>query len=365
MISGIRYTLEGLNHAKLMNDLTKSGVRIKKVDKTAQNKISFTVPAKDGEKVVDYIQKKCYNILASRPVGLKSVSALIKAHLVAALAVVLAFLALFVAGNFCFSIKIETTKDAENVKALLSEYGVKIGRNLSTLNYDSLENYLVNNIDGISYAIIDIRGSTLTVKLIDSVTTGEVVDYTKRRDVVATQNGVITRIVCRSGTPRVKPGDTVKTGQVLIAGVKTYPDGSTEPVRAEGEVYATVTCGYSVEFSPVGVEYVRTGQTQTQVILYLFECAAKSKSEPKFARYETEKEYYTLFPLAIKVEFLTLYELEAKVVSYTFNERYPVLVAEAEKQARQNADFEVKEVLTGQSGDIITVTVSGEKVISD
>ena len=51
-------------------------------------------------------------------------------------------------------------------------------------------------------------------------------------------------MVVVSGTPRVQVGDQVKKGQLLIEGVRTNSDQTTQPVRAVGQVFADINyCG--------------------------------------------------------------------------------------------------------------------------
>ena len=47
-------------------------------------------------------------------------------------------------------------------------------------------------------------------------------------------------VLCRAGTPKVKPGDTVRAGDVLIAGFERGENETLAPVRAEGSVLARV-----------------------------------------------------------------------------------------------------------------------------
>jgi similar to stage IV sporulation protein len=365
MSSGIKFTLKGLNHARLINDLSRQDVSLSCITRESIDIISFVVPSRDRAKVVDYITKKCYNVIAVEEIGLRRPITAFKSHFLVSVAVILAVVLLIIGSGFCFRIELDTTKDHETIISLLKDYGIKKGTFVAGLDYDKLENYLANHIDGVSYAIVDLKGSTLYIRLVDSLPAKEVIDYSKPRDIIATRSGVVTRIVCRQGTPKVKVGDHVKEGQVLIEGLKTFPDGTTEKVRADGEVYASVSSSHSIEFSPTGVEYVRTGKVKTSVSFEIFDRIVNPLRAIKFDKYETESKEYTLFPILIKVIATKVYELKAQVVNYTFTERFPLLAQEAEQIARKYADFEIKDVLTQQSGNIITVTVIGEMIISD
>ena len=364
MISGKKYTVKGLNHAKLLSDFTKLNIPIKNVRRN-KDILSFVAKVRDDIRIVDYLQNKCYNVLSCESVGFSRFYDAVKNNIVIVLAAIIMVALIAVTGNFCFTIKLDTTKDRDTVIQVLEDYGVKIGCNLARIDFDSLENYLENNIDGISYAIVDINGSTLSVELIDSLPKTDVIDYNKSDDIVAVRAGVITRIVCLSGTPLVSVGDTVSVGQILIKGVKTFRDGTTEDVKAVGEVYASVSLSHSLEYSPCVVEYVRTGEKQILTSFDVYGHNTDSLGKITFHKYETETKFYTFFPTGIVAEITYVYELQPKLTYYTYTERFPLLAERAEELARNEADFIVLDVITAESGNIITVTVTGEMLISE
>lgn len=364
MTSGIKYVVKGLNHTKLISGMASKNVSLKNI-KRNKDILSFVVNSRDNPIIVDYLQNKCYNILSCESVGLAKFTSGVKNNIVLTLAAILTVVLIAITGNFCFTIKLDTTIDDETVIGVLGEYGVKIGCNLAKIDFDGLENYLVNNLDGVSYAIVDIKGSTLSVKIIDSLPKKDVIDYNKSQDLVAVRAGVITRIICLSGTPMVSVGDTVSVGQVLIKGVKTFRDGTTEDIRAVGEVYASVSLSHSIEYNPYVVEYTRTGEKQILTSFDVYGHNTDSLSKIKFDKYETETKFYTFFPTGIVAEITYVYELQPKITYYTYAERLPLLAERAEQLAREEADFVIIDVITTESGNIITVTVIGEILISE
>ena len=56
-------------------------------------------------------------------------------------------------------------------------------------------------------------------------------------NILAEKAGIITEVTATGGTPQVKTGDLVTSGQLLISGV-TNLDTTLMLSRAEGEVYA-------------------------------------------------------------------------------------------------------------------------------
>ena len=72
--------------------------------------------------------------------------------------------------------------------------GVKIGSNLSRIDVGALENTLANDV-GAMYAVVTRSGSALYVNVVAKKEIDPPVDMTKRRDIVATREGVVTSVL--------------------------------------------------------------------------------------------------------------------------------------------------------------------------
>lgn len=109
------------------------------------------------------------------------------------------------------------------------------------------------------YCLLDVEGCRLYVTVIERESAPPVVDLNQPVDLVSEYDGVLTRLLTVSGTPAVNVGDRISKGQVIISGVRTYNDGTTAPVRAMGEAWATVECTGEAVFSETKTVLEETG----------------------------------------------------------------------------------------------------------
>ena len=152
-----------------------------------------------------------------------------------------------VAGAICFAAfayasdrRIEEfvfTGDAVGFKteltAALGAEGLVLGSAI-TEDVSATGEKLALAIDGIAYATVEKRGKRLIVYAIKEKSSVVPIDVRRER-IVATEDGVVTKINCLSGVPLVCIGDEVKRGDVLIDGIYPVGDGSVK-TYALGEV---------------------------------------------------------------------------------------------------------------------------------
>lgn len=363
MYNDVEFLVDGLNSARFVSDLARLGVNLTKVTPITRSEFTFRVKKNDTYKVVDYIEKRCYNTKYSQ----KNVSGIIPwcaSHWVVLALAIVFVIALFICGDKCLAIVTDYSGDRSTLVEQIDNFGVSIGSSLSRLNLDELENYLCRNLDGALYAIAEVRGSTLFVSVIDTVDLSPVVDYTARHDVVATFDGVITRMVVVSGTPVVEVGQKVTAGQTLVEGVRTFTDGSRQNVRAVAEVYATVYYSHTVEFVPTVIEYVRSGETLSRSSLLLAKKTVQSKSALTFTHYEVEQSEYYLQPLNIKVIDSVYYELKPLVKNYTFEQRLSYMKEQALNGALNNCPFKPIYVQYIIGDNCVTALLQAEQMIN-
>lgn len=113
-------------------------------------------------------------------------------------------------------------------------------------------------LDGVSFASVKIKGSKLYVDVKEELPTVLPEDE-NYAPVLSACSGVVTKVVTESGTPCVKVGDTVRSGDVLIAPVYTFTEGESA-APAKGEVWAKTTYKEEIVLSEISVEKQLTGK---------------------------------------------------------------------------------------------------------
>ncbi|MEG1527591.1 MAG: sporulation protein YqfD [Clostridia bacterium] len=331
-------TVEGLNAENLVNNLSRS-YKLSIIKRT-RKVFDIVVAHKDSKKLVAYLKNKCYNIINIKQIGIVNLWYKVKSHIALTICLILLIVSMLVCNNLCLDIHIKYNGKEQEVKYYLNEYGIKYGSNLASLSIDKLENFLCNKLN-CAYAVVSVRGSRLSVQIVDKTTLDKPTDFNKSFDIIATHSGVITRIVVLSGTAQVKVGDKVSKGQTLIKGLRTYADGTQEPIRAVGSVYADVAVWSKAEYSPTQIIYNPTNKFFTRTHLKIGDKIAFSKRKNPYTYSKQEETTYSLFPFNIVVIRQIIYELAPQTISVTLEEVKDELMKKAYEQAVSQIDYQI------------------------
>lgn len=128
----------------------------------------------------------------------------------------------------------------EGIKDELENLGLKRGIRKTKIDTESIISRLKLERDDISWVGIDIEGTNAIINIVKSDSPPNIVDKKDNCNIVARKSGIITKIVANSGTARVKVGDTVQEGKVLIEGVMEGKYTEPRKVHSLGEIQARV-----------------------------------------------------------------------------------------------------------------------------
>lgn len=167
---------------------------------------------------------------------------------------------LYYLSTFIWGIDITTDKyiSPYEVRKLLISYGVKTGTPKRKIDVYALEEEL-KKADDIMWPRVRIEGARLKVSIVERTAPPAVSlpSNSEPCDVVAKLDGEVVRIFTTAGTAVVKPGDLVKSNQIIIKG-EEGKTGSTYLVHAKGEVIAKT---YYEEVREIPLKIIKTERT--------------------------------------------------------------------------------------------------------
>ena len=148
----------------------------------------------------------------------------------------------FIAQLFVWKIDIDgnTSVTDGEIKKCLSECGLSVGTFIPSISARQTANDLLLTCDPISSAAITVKGTHVTVSVLERTHTPEIVDSSGYYNVIAARDGVIIDVDAVDGTPAVKTGDTVVSGQLLINSFMEGVYGTYTPTHARGTILALV-----------------------------------------------------------------------------------------------------------------------------
>ena len=160
--------------------------------------------------------------------------------------------------------------EAGEIKASLRECGFKKGSFKATLNLPALENRMLLANDKLSWVGIEIKGTKATVGIKERRKAPQIVEIHISCNIVSANEGVIHRMIVKSGQPMVKEGDTIEKGQLLVSGVLDSKVEGVRYVHAVADVEARTWYEETKELSLTKEINIKTGNEITRRSLKVF-----------------------------------------------------------------------------------------------
>jgi len=254
--------------------------------------------------------------------------------------------------NICISGN-KTIKSSD-ILSSLNEIGIFEGAFIKNIDPEEKRNELLLKQSGLSWAAINIEGSKITVDL--SETKQSEKQENLPSNLVSSEAGIIKKIEVKNGVTKVKVGEAISKGQLLVSGIREFEDGSEQFVRSKGSIYAEVE--YSFEtVQPLEVtEFVKTGQVYSRKVLSFFSLKIPlflgSVEEPYVTKAEEEKVSSGKSYLPIKIVSKKFYKTNE--TTYKLNQQQAV------QRAQKSAEEKAKELIN--NGEIIS---KNHQVIAD
>ena len=159
----------------------------------------------------------------------------------------LGLLLYFMAGRVFWDVRIsgnQTVSD-HSIRASLAACGLTVGAPIGGFRADETENRVLLLDDRLAWLSVNRKGTVAYV---------EVREATKEQsenpdtpcDMVASVGGVIEYIELESGNVRVRAGQTVSAGEVLVSGIYDTPQAGLRIEPAEARVFARTTREFQV-----------------------------------------------------------------------------------------------------------------------
>lgn len=180
---------------------------------------------------------------------------------------------LIVLNQFIWKIEISGCKtvSAREVRAALSDCGLKVGAFRPFLDEKQLQNQMLIKMPELAWLWADKSGSKVMVQVKERVLKPEIYKADDFCNIIAAKDGVIESMIVRNGNPMVGLGDTVRQGDMLVSGLIVSEKG-VEPrtVQSEAEIYARVWYEKTKAYSLWCSKKNETGKVEKKHTLHLF-----------------------------------------------------------------------------------------------
>ena len=151
------------------------------------------------------------------------------------------------AGSVFWDIRVSGNKTLSDaaIRASLAEAGLTVGSPIRGFEADVTENQVLLLDDRLAWLSVNRKGTVAYVEVREAVKPPPH-EEAPTRDMVAAMGGVIEYIELEAGNVRVKAGQTVSPGEVLVSGIYESTQTGIRVESAKARVFARTTREFSV-----------------------------------------------------------------------------------------------------------------------
>lgn len=238
----VRIEVEGYYIERFINICTDKKILIWNLKREKNVKLLLNIGIADFKKISTISKKTKCRVKILRKRGIPFLLNRYRKRKIFALLLIIFCIFIYISSKYIWNVEI-IVKDGleiEGVKEELEIIGLKRGIRKSIINSDEIIDKIKLERDDISWMGIDIEGTNAIVKIVKSDKEPEIVDKEDFSNIVAKKSGIITKITADRGTARVKVGDIVQEGKVLIEGIMEGKYTEPRKVHSLGDVQARV-----------------------------------------------------------------------------------------------------------------------------
>lgn len=156
----------------------------------------------------------------------------------------------------------------ETVLEAAERLGVTVGARRKSLDAKALADELLYEIDGLSFAAVNIDACKAVIEVRESIAQPAILDTETPSNIIADEAGILTKIEVYSGTAALPVGSAVLKDDLLISGVVQNLDNSETLKGAQGNVYAQVE--RNMDFSCENLAFFSCSAVNERYILEFF-----------------------------------------------------------------------------------------------
>ena len=340
--------LEGYYIERFINTCISKNIFLWGIKRTKSTILFANIGAGDFKQAAKIAKKHGCRIKIKSKSGLPFIVKKYKKRKIFFILLFLVIIGIYTLSKFVWNIEItgNTKVDSNEILSALEEDGLKVGVLKSKVNTDEIINKIRYQREDIAWIGIELDGTNAIVKVVEADSKPEIIDENDFCNIIATKDAVIEKISAQNGTLMVKEGDTVKKGDVLIAGWMEGKYTGKNYVNANGEVKAKVTYSQSEKIEKKEIKREQTGKNENKYAIKFNNFKINLyKTLSKYEIYDTmytnkKIKLFSNFYLPIEVIKYTNYEVTETEISYGKEE--------AKLEGQRRAEEKLNELIEGE-----------------
>ena len=344
--------VEGYFIEKFINNCLKSNIFLWNIKRKRTTIMTCNIGVKDFKNIRKILKQTKCRIKIEKKKGLQFTFNKYRKRKIFALLIFIILIIIAILSNFVWNIQIEGTEKISKDELIqtLKEEGLSIGKFKPGIETREIINKVRLDRDDIAWIGIEITGTNAIVKVVEAEEKPEIVDEDEYCNIVATKDGVVTKIMAQNGTPLVKNGDLIKKGTVLIGGWLEGKYTGTRYVHSNGQVEAKVWYTQKERVYLKETKKEDTGEAQNKYSVNINNFIINfNKRVSKFENYDTIEE-------AKKIKLFSNFYLPIELVKTTYKEYKVVEIAHTLEEAKTIGIERAKDKLNAQIENTNNIT---------
>lgn len=251
----LRY--DGRNFVSLLGYLSRLNLCVFKINER-KDFVTFRMTARDYN--IFKTNNKIFKLTVIRKGGFSGLSSFLFKKIGVIVGVVLICFWSILSSKITLTIKVvgNNVIDESVIKNAIESYGYRVARDTS-FNKEKMEEYILNNVNGISMVSVAKQGNVLMVNVVEKNDSN-----ISAMPFYAPYNMVIKEINLISGTLAVNKNDIVKKGDVLVYDYVINSSGEKINVSANANISADVYFSSNIVVNKISKKLVKTGKKITK-----------------------------------------------------------------------------------------------------
>lgn len=333
MISYIRgyyvISVEGINIEKFLNTLIRNRINIYDVKRINNTKMEFKVDRKDFKEFKSIYRSSKFEVKIKQKMGLPFLAKRIYRYKGMWICAIISLVILMSTSLFVTDVYIQAPEgiDKAEVRKELANAGVKPGVYKKGIDRKEVRDYVMSKFGDVAYVSINVKGTNIFVTVTKKDESLEQKKDTNYCNIIANKDGIIEKVIPRSGKQVVNPGDIVRKGDVLVSGANS---------KSIPEVWATTYYESRQTANYIEQEKEKTGNKKKVYTFSFYDKNFIMRKKIDYKNYEIENKEYKIsigdytFPLKVKVSIF--HEVNVKEIKKDSEEVKKQLMEKAEKE---------------------------------
>jgi len=238
----VTISVEGYFIERFINICISKNILLWNMKRTKSSFLYTNISIREFKKIKEIAKITKCRVKIEKKKGLPFVLHRYKKRKIFLIFLILIVVSMFTISNFVWNIEVKgnNTIPTEELIQVLNENGLSIGKFKSSIETKQIINNIRLQRNDIAWIGIHIKGTNVTVEVVEADKKPELIDEQDYCNIVANKEGIITKINVQNGTALVKEGDIVRSGNVLVGGWLEGKYTGTRYVHAKAEVQAKI-----------------------------------------------------------------------------------------------------------------------------